>query len=70
MGEAGRRRAIEHFGWPAIAAETAALYGGCWGALLIAWRSPAELLEHALGCSRLVLMNEAHDGWTQVPAHA
>ena len=26
MGEAGRRRAIEHFGWPAIAAETAALY--------------------------------------------
>jgi alpha-maltose-1-phosphate synthase len=26
MGEAGRRRAIEHFGWPAIAAETVALY--------------------------------------------
>jgi starch synthase len=26
MGEAGRRRVIEHFGWPAIAAETAALY--------------------------------------------
>jgi alpha-maltose-1-phosphate synthase len=26
MGEAGRRRAIEHFGWPAIAAETAELY--------------------------------------------
>ena len=26
MGKAGRARAIEHFGWPAIAAETAALY--------------------------------------------
>jgi starch synthase len=26
MGAAGRRRAIEHFAWPAIAAETAALY--------------------------------------------
>jgi starch synthase len=26
MGEAGRRRAIEHFGWAAIAAETVALY--------------------------------------------
>ncbi|MDX6598549.1 MAG: alpha-maltose-phosphate synthase [Gaiellales bacterium] len=26
MGEAGRRRVIAHFGWPAIAAETAALY--------------------------------------------
>jgi alpha-maltose-1-phosphate synthase len=26
MGEAGRRRVIEHFGWPEIAAETAALY--------------------------------------------
>ena len=26
MGEAGRRRAVEHFGWPAIAAETVALY--------------------------------------------
>jgi alpha-maltose-1-phosphate synthase len=26
MGEAGRRRAIEHFAWPAIARETAALY--------------------------------------------
>ena len=26
MGEAGRRRAVEHFAWPAIAAETAALY--------------------------------------------
>ena len=33
MGEAGRRRAIEHFAWPAIAAETAALY--------------RQLLEHA-----------------------
>lgn len=27
------------------------------------WRSPAELLEHGLTRSRLVLMNEAHDGW-------
>jgi starch synthase len=26
MGEAGRRRAVERFAWPAIAAETAALY--------------------------------------------
>lgn len=26
------------------------------------WRSPAELLEHGLGRSRLVLMNEAHSG--------
>ena len=26
MGEAGRRRAIEHFAWPAIAAQTLALY--------------------------------------------
>ena len=26
------------------------------------WRSPAELLQHALGRSRLVLMNEAHSG--------
>ena len=25
MGEAGRRRAIEHFAWPAIARETAAV---------------------------------------------
>ena len=32
MGEAGRRRAIEHFAWPAIAAETAALYDACWSA--------------------------------------
>jgi glycosyltransferase involved in cell wall biosynthesis len=26
MGKAGRRRAVEQFSWPAIAAETAALY--------------------------------------------
>ncbi len=26
MGRAGRRRAIEHFGWPAVAARTVALY--------------------------------------------
>jgi alpha-maltose-1-phosphate synthase len=26
MGEAGRRRAVERFAWPAIAAETVALY--------------------------------------------
>ncbi len=26
MGEAGRRRAVEHFGWPAIAARTVELY--------------------------------------------
>ena len=26
MGDAGRRRAIEHFDWPAIAQETVALY--------------------------------------------
>jgi starch synthase len=26
MGRAGRRRAIEHFAWPAIAAETVAVY--------------------------------------------
>jgi len=26
MGEAGRRRAVEKFGWPAIAARTAELY--------------------------------------------
>jgi starch synthase len=26
MGQAGRRRAVERFAWPAIAAETAALY--------------------------------------------
>ena len=25
-----------------------------------AWRSPVELIEHGFGCSRLVLMNEAH----------
>ena len=41
------------------------------GALtLITWRSPAELLEHALGCSRLVLMNEAHDGLRAVCGRA
>jgi starch synthase len=27
MGRAGRRRAVELFSWPAIAQETAALYG-------------------------------------------
>jgi starch synthase len=32
MGEAGRARAIEHFSWPAIASETAALYRGLVGA--------------------------------------
>jgi starch synthase len=26
MGRAGRARAIEHFGWPAVAARTVALY--------------------------------------------
>ena len=26
MGRAGRRRAIEHFGWPTIAGQTSALY--------------------------------------------
>ena len=26
MGRAGRLRAIEHFGWPAVAARTVALY--------------------------------------------
>ncbi|MBA2295750.1 MAG: glycosyltransferase, partial [Actinobacteria bacterium] len=26
MGEAGRRRAVEHFGWPAIAAQVVELY--------------------------------------------
>jgi starch synthase len=26
MGRAGRLRAVEHFGWPAVAARTAALY--------------------------------------------
>jgi alpha-maltose-1-phosphate synthase len=29
MGKAGRMRAVEHFGWPAIAAETVALYEDC-----------------------------------------
>jgi starch synthase len=31
MGEAGRARAIERFSWPAIASETAALYGSLLG---------------------------------------
>jgi starch synthase len=26
MGQAGRRRVLEHFAWPAIAEQTAALY--------------------------------------------
>ena len=30
MGEAGRRRVIERFGWPAIAARTAELYASLW----------------------------------------
>ena len=29
MGQAGRRRVIEHFGWPAIAEQTLAVYRGC-----------------------------------------
>jgi starch synthase len=28
FGQAGRRRAIEHFGWPAIAERTIAVYRG------------------------------------------
>jgi starch synthase len=32
MGQAGRRRAIEHFGWPAIAAQTLEIYGAVAGA--------------------------------------
>ena len=63
MGEAGRRRADR-------ALRVAGDRGRDGGAVrarggaraLIEWRSPAELLEHALGCSRLVLMNEAHHG--------
>jgi len=27
MGKAGRERVLEHFGWPAIAAQTMQLYG-------------------------------------------
>jgi starch synthase len=27
MGKAGRQRVLEHFAWPAIAEQTAALYG-------------------------------------------
>jgi starch synthase len=29
MGKAGRARAVDHFAWPAIAAETVALYEDC-----------------------------------------
>ena len=63
MGEAGRRRAIERFAWPAIASRDRRALPRPRGArALIAWRSPAALLEHGFGRSRLVLMNEAHHG--------
>jgi glycosyltransferase involved in cell wall biosynthesis len=30
MGEAGRRRVVEHFGWKAVAARTFELYESLW----------------------------------------